>query len=48
VRTYPDHWFTWARLRWTTKHDGRCLEFAPSDMTAEEFYSSHASPMVKR
>ena len=48
VRTYPDHWFTWARLRWTTKHDGRCLEFAPSDMTAEEFYSSHVSPMVKR
>jgi lauroyl/myristoyl acyltransferase len=48
IRTYPDHWFTWARLRWTSKHGSRWLELTPGDTTVEEFYSIHASPIGRR
>ena len=37
VQTYPDHWFTWARIGWTFKDKERCLEFSTGET---EFYNS--------
>ena len=38
VQTYPDHWFTWARLRWATRERDRWLEFASGKTDSSEFY----------
>ncbi len=37
VQTYPEHWFTWARLRWSSKNEKRLLEFSTGET---EFYNS--------
>lgn len=48
VRTYPDHWFSWARLRWTGQHGCRWLELSPSATARDEFYNTDASRMSRR
>jgi KDO2-lipid IV(A) lauroyltransferase len=48
VRTYPDHWFSWARLRWTSQPECRWLELSPSLTTQAEFYSIRESRMRRR
>lgn len=32
VRTYPDHWFTWARLRWAVQDGKHGLVFSQGEM----------------
>lgn len=39
VKTYPDHWFTWARLKWETKENQRKLAFTTGAANLSEFYS---------
>lgn len=45
VRAYPDHWFSWARLRWTSAHGCRWLELSPSTTKTTEFYNIKESRM---
>ena len=40
VRTCPDHWFSWARLRWASGYGCRWLELGPSPTKPTEFYTS--------
>lgn len=39
VRLYPDHWFTWARLRCRQDIDGPTLEFATAEVERAKFYN---------
>jgi lauroyl/myristoyl acyltransferase len=48
VRAYPDHWFSWARLRWTAQPGCRWLELSPSATTPAEFYNTEESRMNRR
>lgn len=38
VRTYPDQWFTWARLRRRQHADGATLAFATAEVERDQFY----------
>jgi KDO2-lipid IV(A) lauroyltransferase len=48
VRAYPDHWFSWARLRWTRQPGCRWLELSPSSTTPSEFYHTEESRLSRR
>lgn len=37
VQKHPDHWFTWARLRWTNKNEKNCLEFFSENNEPNDF-----------
>lgn len=39
VKTYPDHWFTWARLRWQTEANKKELAFSIGATELSEFYT---------
>lgn len=39
VKTYPDHWFTWARLRWQTKANKKELAISIGATELSEFYT---------
>jgi lauroyl/myristoyl acyltransferase len=43
VLAYPDHWFSWARLRWASAHGCRWLELGPSPTEPSEFYTGRTS-----
>ncbi len=46
VRTYPDHWFTWARLQRVMGADGPVLELATGDVALPDFYTSETRQEV--
>jgi hypothetical protein len=39
VKTYPDHWFTWARLRMQTENDRKELAISIGATELSEFYT---------
>jgi lauroyl/myristoyl acyltransferase len=39
VRTYPDHWFSWARLRCCRDAEGEALELIPAEVAPAHFYT---------
>jgi lauroyl/myristoyl acyltransferase len=45
VRAYPDHWFSWVRLRWTSAHGCHWLELTPSPTKPTEFYTTKENHM---
>jgi phosphatidylinositol dimannoside acyltransferase len=40
VRTYPDHWFTWARLRQGQENDRLVLELMSGNVDDDDFYTA--------
>jgi KDO2-lipid IV(A) lauroyltransferase len=40
VRTYPDHWFTWARLRQGQENDRPVLELVSGNVDGDDFYTA--------
>jgi phosphatidylinositol dimannoside acyltransferase len=40
VRTHPDHWFTWARLRREGAEEGPVLAFSTSQVDGADFYTA--------
>ena len=43
VRTYPDHWFSWARLRREGTEDGPVLAFSAGQVDSADFYTAEKS-----
>jgi len=40
VRTYPDHWFTWARLQQGQENDRPVLELMSGNVADDDFYTA--------